>query len=200
MRVGRRVKERAGAELYMNLPNTLSVVRVAAVPLVIVLLLFPGPSASTAASIIFILVCLTDLLDGYLARKKGLVTSLGKFLDPLADKLLIVTAFIMLIPTGRVPAWVVALIVARETAVTGLRAVAASTGVIIAAAPPGKYKTVLQIISLAFLIIHYPHFGINFHTIGIIFLVPAFLLTMWSGADYYIKFFRSPEFRAGKKG
>lgn len=185
-------RERRKAGIW-NLPNTLSIVRIAAVPVVIVLLISPGRRLSVIAALFFVLVCITDWLDGYFARSRGDVTSFGKFLDPLADKLLINTSFIMLIPLGRVPAWVVALIVAREIAVTGLRAVATHTGVVIAAGSLGKYKTVIQIVCLVALLLHYSWLGINFHMVGIIFLVPAFILTILSGVDYFVKFFKSHE-------
>lgn len=176
---------------YLNLPNSLSLVRILTAPLLVVLLLNPGERLSVASAIIFALVCVTDWLDGYIARKKGLTTTLGKFLDPLADKLLIVTVFIMLIPLGRIPAWVVALIIGREIAVTGLRAVASNMGVVIAASRLGKFKTLSQIICLVPLILHYTFYGLNFHLIGLLLLVVAFVLTVWSGIDYFMKFLAS---------
>lgn len=176
---------------YLNLPNSLSLIRILTAPLLVVLLLNPGERLSVASAIIFALVCVTDWLDGYIARKKGLTTTLGKFLDPLADKLLIVTVFIMLIPLGRVPAWVVALIIGREIAVTGLRAVASNMGVVIAASRLGKFKTLSQIICLVPLILHYTFYGLNFHLIGLLLLVVAFVLTVWSGIDYFMKFLAS---------
>jgi len=175
----------------LNLPNMLSLARVAAVPVIIILLIYPGRVLSLIAAIFFLLICITDWLDGYVARKKGLVTSLGKFLDPLADKLLIMSCFIMLIPAGRVPAWVVALIVSREISVTGLRAVASDMGVVISAGYLGKVKTVFQIISVASLVANYKFYGLDFHTLGILTLIPAFILTMWSGVEYFYKFFNS---------
>ncbi|MBW7956695.1 MAG: CDP-diacylglycerol--glycerol-3-phosphate 3-phosphatidyltransferase [Deltaproteobacteria bacterium] len=182
-----------GAERHegLNLPNSISLVRIGAAPVLVIMLLSPGRGMSLAAAVFFALVCLTDWLDGYLARKRGIITSLGKFLDPLADKLLITTAFIMLIPLGRVPAWVVALMIGREMAVTGLRAVAADSGVVIAASRLGKWKTMAQIVALVPLIIHYPYFGLDFHLVGSGLLVIAFILTMWSGIDYFMAFFRS---------
>jgi len=188
----RRMRAGSGGEA-LNLPNMLSLARVAAVPVIILLLIYPGRVLSLIAAIFFLLICITDWLDGYVARKRGLVTSLGKFLDPLADKLLILSSFIMLIPSGRVPAWVVALIVAREIAITGLRAVASDMGIVIAAGKLGKIKTVTQIISVAALLAHYTWYGIDFHLIGILALIPAFILTMWSGLDYFVKFFSSNE-------
>lgn len=174
---------------YLNIPNTLSMVRILTAPLLVVLLLNPAERLSVVSAVIFALVSVTDWLDGYIARKMSLSTTLGKFLDPLADKLLIVTVFIMLIPLGRIPAWVVAIIIGREMAVTGLRAVVASTGVVIAASSLGKFKTVSQIICLVPLLLHYTFYGLNFHAIGIWLLVPAFVLTVWSGVDYFVKFF-----------
>ena len=186
-----------GSEAPLNLPNLLSIARVAAVPVMILLLISPGKVLSVVAAVFFLLVCVTDWLDGYLARKQGLVTSLGKFLDPLADKLLIISSFIMLIPLGRVPAWVVTLIVAREIAVTGLRAVASDMGVVIAAGKLGKVKTVFQIICVSSLLAHYNFYGLDFHAIGFFTLIPTFILTMWSGVDYFVKFFSSGEAGGG---
>lgn len=174
----------------LNLPNFLSIVRIGTAPVLVVLLLEPGRTLSVVSAVLFALVCVTDWLDGYLARKRGIITALGQFLDPLADKILITTAFIMLIPLGRAPAWVVALIISREMAVTGLRAIATNSGVVIAASRLGKLKTVSQIVCLVPLIIHYGFFGVDFHLIGTVLLYAAFFLTMWSGLDYFLNFFR----------
>lgn len=174
----------------LNLPNSLSIIRIGTAPVLVVLLLSPGKTLSVVSAIIFTLVCITDWLDGYLARKRGIITSLGKFLDPLADKILITTAFIMLIPLGRVPAWMVALMISREIAVTGLRAIASNAGVLISASRLGKFKTISQIVCLVPLMIHYTFFGLDFHLAGMALLVIAFVLTMWSGVDYFLNFFR----------
>jgi CDP-diacylglycerol--glycerol-3-phosphate 3-phosphatidyltransferase len=181
----------------LNLPNTLSLIRLLTAPVLVVLLFSPGERLSVIAGAVFLLACLTDWLDGYFARKMGIVTSFGKFLDPLADKLLIITVFIMLIPLGRIPAWMVALIVCRAIAVTGLRAVATDMGVVISASPLGKYKTIMQIACLVPLIIHYPFFGIDFQFIGTVLLVIAFILTMVSGADYFRSFFKTNSLKNG---
>lgn len=175
----------------LNLPNSLTLVRIGAAPVLVALLFSPGRTLSVVAALLFTLVCFTDWLDGYIARKRGDVTSLGKFLDPLADKLLITTAFIMLIPLGRVDAWIVALIISREMAVTGLRAIATNAGVVIAASSLGKFKTVFQIVSLVGLIIHYEFYGIDFHAAGTVLLYLAFALTIWSGIDYFVNFFKN---------
>jgi len=185
-----RTRHGASADLF-NLPNTLSLVRIAAAPVLVLLLLSPGRALSVVSALLFVAVCLTDFLDGYLARSRDAVTPLGKLLDPLADKLLITTAFIMLIPIGRVPAWVVALMIGREIAVTGLRGIASSAGVVIEASRLGKSKTVAQIFCLVPLLLHYRFFGVDFHAIGAVLLYLALAITLWSGADYFAGFFRS---------
>ena len=174
---------------FLNTPNLLSLSRIASVPLLILMLLSPGEVLSLIAAIIFLAVCLTDWLDGYLARKRHEVTTLGKFLDPRADKLVIITALVMLIPLERAPAWMVALIIAREVTITGLRTIALEQGKVIAASPAGKSKTVAQIAAIVPLIVHYPFFGINFHAIGTFILWIAFILTLYSGFEYFKKFF-----------
>jgi CDP-diacylglycerol--glycerol-3-phosphate 3-phosphatidyltransferase len=173
---------------YWNLPNKLSTLRIAVTPLVILLLISPGKVLSAVAALLFLIVALTDWLDGYLARKMDAVTDMGKFLDPLADKLLIITTLVMLIPLERVPAWMVAFIIAREIAVTGLRTMAVSSGVVISASILGKAKTVMQIVAVVPLLVHYTYFSINFQSLGTIFLWAAFILTMYSGFDYFYKF------------
>ncbi|HZW37324.1 MAG TPA: CDP-diacylglycerol--glycerol-3-phosphate 3-phosphatidyltransferase, partial [Candidatus Deferrimicrobiaceae bacterium] len=139
---------------------------------------------------LFVAATVTDLFDGYLARRYQMVTSLGKLLDPLADKLLVCGAMIMLIPPERVPAWMVAIVVAREIGVTALRGVATTEGVIIAASPLGKAKTLLLNIGVAALILHYPVplLGVTGHQFGMVFLVGGIVLTAWSGLDYFFRF------------
>ncbi|MBI5894053.1 MAG: CDP-diacylglycerol--glycerol-3-phosphate 3-phosphatidyltransferase [Deltaproteobacteria bacterium] len=173
-----------------NIPNILSLSRIAAAPLLTVILLNPTRYYSTIAAVIFSLAALTDWLDGYLARRMNITTVLGKFLDPLADKALIITSLIMLIPAGRVPAWMVSLIVGREIAVTGLRAVIAKEGIAISASALGKYKTTFQAAAVIALLIHYPFFDIDFQAIGMILVWLALGFTLWSGIDYFVKFLK----------
>lgn len=174
-----------------NIPNILSLSRIAASPLLIYLLIIETTkTVCVVTAVIFLIVCLTDWLDGYLARRLKLVTTLGKFLDPLADKLLIMTALIMLIPLGRAPAWMVAVILAREMAVTGLRAVAIEESVVISASNAGKAKTVSQIVAIVPLLLHYEFYGIDFHLLGSYVLWLALVLTVYSGVEYFYKFFR----------
>ncbi len=174
-----------------NTPNKLSIIRVVVSPLLVLLLLNPGEKLSVFCAVLFTLVSMTDWLDGYLARKHNEVTTLGKFLDPLADKLLVVTALIMLISIGRAPAWMVALIVGREIAITGLRTIARDEGLILQASPIGKSKTVAQILAIIPMLIHYPFYGVDFQRIGMVVLWFALILTLVSGADYVRKFLRA---------
>ncbi|MEJ2672642.1 MAG: CDP-diacylglycerol--glycerol-3-phosphate 3-phosphatidyltransferase [Deltaproteobacteria bacterium] len=171
-------------------PNMLTGVRIAAVPVVMALLFFPGPWTSFLGALCFMLAGATDFLDGFLARRRRLVSRLGKLLDPLADKLLVSAALIMLIPLGRVPAWMAVLIIGRELAVTGLRGLAASEGVILAPDRWGKVKTLLQMASLTALILHYPYVGVDFHELGIALLWLALVATLVSGISYFWGFFR----------
>jgi len=184
----------------LNLPNILTLTRVAAVPVLVVLLLFEGRAVGFWAAIVFSLAAITDWLDGYLARRWDVVTVLGKFLDPLADKLIVMAALIMLIPVGHVPAWAVFVILAREMIVTGLRSIASSEGIVIAASDLGKNKTIFQMVAIIGLLLHYDYywlfgikweiFHVSMHNVGMFFFYIALALTIWSGADYLAKFFR----------
>jgi len=182
-------KEKRRAKLW-NIPNLLSFLRMAAIPFVVFFLFFPGPLASFLAALIFGIASLTDLLDGYIARQQKSETAVGQLLDPMADKLLINSALIMLVGLGRIPAWMVVLIVGREVAVTGLRGIASAQGMVIAASDLGKAKTVLQSIALIGLLLHYEYLGINFHFLGMLLLWVALGVTLWSGIDYFYKFYR----------
>jgi CDP-diacylglycerol--glycerol-3-phosphate 3-phosphatidyltransferase len=187
--IGVAAKEHHRAIIW-NVPNLLSFLRIAAIPFVVGCLFSPGPLASFLAALFFSLASLTDLLDGYIARQQKSETAVGKLLDPLADKLLINSALIMLIALGRIPAWVVVLIVGREVAVTGLRGIASVEGLVIAASRWGKAKTILQSSALIGLMLHYEYLGIDFHFLGMIILWVALMITLWSGFDYFIKFYR----------
>ena len=182
-----KVQQRA---ITRNIPNLLSALRILAIPVVIGFLSWPGPLASFLAALIFGLASLTDLLDGYIARQQKRETAVGKLLDPLADKLLVLSCMIMLIPLDRIPAWMVVLIIGREVAVTGLRGIASAEGMVIAASRWGKAKLILQTFSLIGLMIHYRYLGIDFHLLGMILLWGALIITLWSGIDYFGKFYR----------
>lgn len=188
-------------------PNLLSLFRIALVPVFVYLLRDPGPVAGTLAAMLFVLGSLSDYYDGYLARKYGIVTTLGKFLDPLADKLLVVSVLIMLVamPCGaldvpcvpRVPAWLVVVIVGRELAVTGLRSIASSEGITLGAEELGKYKTIFQIFALSGLLMHYRYFVFDFHLGGMYFLWIAVVLGLWSAVDYHWRVYREVRDRVG---
>lgn len=185
--------------MKMNIPNRITLSRICLIPIFILLLALPIelgsweigtrtlPVVDFMAALIFIFASSTDWIDGYYARKHNLVTNLGKFLDPMADKLLVAAAFILLVEMNLVPAWIVIIIISREFAVTGLRLVAAGSGLVLAAGQMGKLKTVFQLVAIAALLLHdYPfsYVGIPF---GMITLYIALVLTVVSGVDYFIK-------------
>ncbi|HOG16470.1 MAG: CDP-diacylglycerol--glycerol-3-phosphate 3-phosphatidyltransferase [Syntrophaceae bacterium PtaU1.Bin231] len=181
----------AGRRRVLNLPNTITLLRIAIVPVLFFLLTAPGPTGSLVIAALFILAALTDLLDGYLARKYQIVTAMGKLLDPIADKLIVNTAMILMIPIGRIPAWVAAVIIARDFAVDGIRSMAAAEGQVIAASRLGKRKTLCQIFALSALMIHYPLFGADAHVVGTFILYIALFLSVYSGIEYFIGFYRN---------
>jgi len=172
-----------------NLPNTISMLRIAVIPVLFFLLTSPGPAMSLVIAALFIIAGLTDLLDGYIARRFQIITTMGKFLDPIADKLIVNTAMILLIPIGRIPAWIVALMIIRDLVVDGIRSVASSEGLIIQASEHGKRKTLCQIFAVSPLIMHYPFFGADAHVVGIVILYIALALSIISGVDYFLKFY-----------
>jgi len=171
-----------------NLPNKLTAFRMACIPLVVFFLSFPGRLDSFFASIFIGMAFITDFLDGYYARKYGAVTTLGKFMDPLADKILVTITMIMLIPLGRIPILVVVVIIAREMAVTGLRSIAAEKGIVIQAEKLGKFKTIFQAVAIIALSLHYKYLDVDFHVVGMFFLWAALILTIWSGWSYFNHF------------
>lgn len=179
---------RKRSQPIFNLPNTLTLFRIGCVPLLVVLLFFPQKATSLLAAVVFGLASISDLLDGFLARRRQMVTTLGQFLDPLADKLIVSAALIMLIPLGRVPAWMVVVIIGRELAITGLRSVAVTEGKVISASELGKKKMVFQIVAILGLLLHYEYFGVDCHTVGMSFMWLAVIVTLWSGFAYFRSF------------
>ena len=173
-----------------NLPNCLTLTRIFAAPLMVVLLYYEGPLTCFGAALLFVLASVTDLLDGHIARRDNLVTSFGQFLDPLADKVLICSVLIMLTYLNWISAWITILIVCRELLVTGLRAMAADEGIVIAADKFGKWKTTLQSIAIVPLTLHYPVMGINVQALGKLLLYIALALTVVSGINYVYSYYR----------
>jgi len=173
----------------VNLSNSLTVLRIVAIPFILILMQEDTPPSGLWATGVFIAAFITDWLDGFIARKKNQVTRFGKILDPLADKLLIGSALIMLISLDRVPSWMVILIISREIAVTWLRASLAGKGFILAADRWGKNKTFFQALALIPLIIYYPYFGVDLLRVGLGFLWIALALTVWSGLLYFFRYY-----------
>jgi len=178
----------------LTTPNLLTLARIATAPIIALLLLYSDPVASLLAAGVFLLATLSDFLDGYIARSYGLASTIGKFLDPLADKIVVMTALIMLCGMSRmprVPAWIVVILIVREMLVTGLRAIAAAEGMVVAAEELGKYKMVLQSIAIQGLLIHYTWFYIDFFAAGMFVLIIATVVSVWSGIEYYVKVLRA---------
>ena len=176
----------------MNLPNKLTLLRVCMIPFFVVLARMSPFWAQCAAVGVYALACLTDALDGHLARSRNLVTNFGKFMDPIADKLLVMSALIVLTAQGRMPDWVCIVMLAREFLVSGFRLVAVENGVVIAAGPLGKVKTVLQMLSTIALLLLVPAEGAPIlGQGGVVFanvlMVLALVLTVISGADYILR-------------
>ncbi|HJB24254.1 MAG TPA: CDP-diacylglycerol--glycerol-3-phosphate 3-phosphatidyltransferase [Candidatus Jeotgalibaca pullicola] len=183
----------------MNLPNKLTVIRIFMIPIFLLLMTIPFewgtvellgssiPTVQLIGTIIFSVASFTDWLDGYIARRDGLVTNFGKFADPLADKMLVAAAFIVLVEKGLAPAWVVSIILCRELAVTGLRLLLVKDGEVMAAAWPGKIKTVTQMFAIILLFLDdFPVAGIGI-PLGTILLYICLFFTVYSGTDYFIK-------------
>ena len=183
----------------MNIPNQITISRILLIPLFLIIMLVPFnwgdltllgatmPITHFVGALIFIFAASTDWVDGYYARKFNLVTNLGKFLDPLADKLLVSAALIVLVELNYAPSWVVIIIISREFAVTGLRLILAGTGEVVAANMLGKIKTWTQIVAISALLLHniiFELFNIPFANIT---LYVALFFTIWSGWDYFAK-------------
>lgn len=174
----------------LSLPNKITLMRIFLVPLLVGFLVNPSPASSLMAALIFSAASFTDWLDGHLARSKGQITNLGKLLDPVADKILIMAALVPLVEQGRISAWIAVILLGREFAVMGLRAVAVAQGTIIAASPLGKYKMGLEIAALLLLILNYNELTV---ILGTLTLYSAAFASIISGADYFLKFYREEE-------
>lgn len=181
-----------------TLPNKLTAFRIACIPIVVFFLIYSESGCgflslsnkwcSFFSSLFIGMAFITDILDGYYARKYQAITTLGKFLDPLADKVLVTITMIMLIPLGRIPILIVVIIIAREMAVTGLRSIAAEQGIVIQAEQLGKLKTIFQAVAILGLSLHYEYLNVDFHIVGMMFLWAALILTIWSGWAYFNHF------------
>ena len=185
-------------EEFWNLPNFLTLLRIFMIPAVMFFIWGGEPEDCVIAAWIYSAATLTDFFDGYLARKQGLVTVMGKFLDPLADKLIVMAMLVMLVALHRVSGSLVVLVLAREITVTGLRAVASIEGLVIDAGQDGKLKTALQMLGVLCLLVHYRYdvlfYGVysmpvDFHVVGTWVLWGSVLFSLTSAAEYFRKFF-----------
>jgi CDP-diacylglycerol--glycerol-3-phosphate 3-phosphatidyltransferase len=188
-----------------SIPNLVTVVRIAAIPGFLVLAYYESRLNSFLAALLYAAVAATDFLDGWLARRLDMVTVIGKFLDPLADKLIAMSALVMLVHLGRIGAWVVILVLAREFAVTGLRTIAMSEGIVIAAGQEGKYKTAIQLAGIVFLLLHYRYpvdfwffqVDIDANRAGTALVYLSLFFSIWSAWKYFAGFveavYRRPE-------
>lgn len=189
--------QRLRSEL-LYVPNLLTYARVAAIPAVVVMMFRADPKSSYIACVLYVIASTTDYFDGWLARRMGQTSLVGKFLDPLADKLFVMAALVMLVHLGRLPAWVVVLLLAREMAITGLRAIASSEGMNIGAGFSGKMKTAFQMVALCFLLLHY-EYEISFifftgvldtHAVGVAIVYISLFFSLYSGGEYFLSFVR----------
>lgn len=193
-------KKRTLREDAVNLPNILTFGRILIIPVVLWLIDQGTPRDCVYAALVYSAAAITDLLDGMIARRMGIVSVLGKFMDPLADKLLVMATLVWLVPMGRIPEWTVVLLLAREISITGLRSIASSEGIVIAAGGGGKSKTALQMVGILFLILGYPYdfdfFGVGFGVVdlvlvgrALVYLSLAFSIT--SAVEYLGLFARA---------
>jgi CDP-diacylglycerol--glycerol-3-phosphate 3-phosphatidyltransferase len=182
-----------------NLPNAITMARMAMIPVILWFTYYESRRASFIAAMLFAFTGATDFLDGWVARRRGLVTVIGKFLDPLADKLVVMAALVMLVHLGRVAAWVVIVVMGREFIVSGLRTIAMSEGIVIAAGQEGKTKTILQIVSITFLLLHYAYpidFGFlqvayDANKVGTVLIYLSMVFSVWSAWAYFSDFLKA---------
>ncbi len=185
------MSERAASGGFWNLPNSLTVLRMALIPLVVWLLSDePVYWEHMAAFVLFVGAMITDIIDGYLARKWNLVTPAGAYLDPLADKLMVTAVLVMLVPLGWLPAWLVVVLLCREIAITGLRGIASQEGLVISASALGKVKTAYQSTALGCLLFHVELWGIDPQPAGVVLMYIATFFSLASATEYLVQFFR----------
>lgn len=180
----------------MNLPIGLTITRIVAAPLIILFLISSSRVHALIAAAIFVAASFTDWLDGVVARRRNQVTTLGTLLDPVADKLLVAAALVSLLTIDKIAAWIVVVIIGRELAVTGLRAVAAGVGVIVPASRLAKWKTASQYMAITMLILEKGLSSQSFHMAATVVLWGALVLTVVSAVDYFYRFFRKADYRA----
>jgi CDP-diacylglycerol--glycerol-3-phosphate 3-phosphatidyltransferase len=184
-------------EELLNAPNLVTIARIALIPVFLSLLAYENRRNSFLAAAVFAVAAISDWVDGWLARVSGKITTLGKFLDPLADKLIVLSALTMLLRLGRVPVWVVVIILAREFLISGLRTIAVSEGLVIAASQGGKWKTSLQLTAIICLMLHYHYpidwlfgtFQTDFHAVGLVLIYLSLIPGVASAVEYVRAFY-----------
>ncbi|MCA9713074.1 MAG: CDP-diacylglycerol--glycerol-3-phosphate 3-phosphatidyltransferase [Myxococcales bacterium] len=179
----------------MNLPNMITIGRLFMIPPVLLLIDRSDPFKCLIAMLVFMIASALDIADGWLARRQGLVTVFGKFMDPLADKIMVMALLVYLVADGRVPAWIVVLLLAREFYISGIRLIAVSENVVIAAGPGGKAKTALQLVGICFILVHYqyrmPWVGettMDFGVVGFVLLLLSIIMSYYSAVEYTVLF------------
>ena len=183
----------------LNLPNAITLTRIAAIPVFLWFTYYESRVDSFIAAVLYAVTGATDFLDGWVARRRNLVTVIGKFLDPLADKLIVMAALVMLVHLGRVAAWVCIVVLAREFIVTGLRTIAMSEGIVIAAGQEGKHKTAFQVAGITFLLLHYTYpidavlfsFYLDANRVGTWLVYVSIFFSVWSAVSYFVGFIRA---------
>ncbi|MCB9752531.1 MAG: CDP-diacylglycerol--glycerol-3-phosphate 3-phosphatidyltransferase [Myxococcales bacterium] len=179
----------------LNLPNMITIGRLFMIPPVLLLIDRSDPFKCLIAMLVFMIASALDIADGWLARRQGLVTVFGKFMDPLADKIMVMALLVYLVADGRVPAWIVVLLLAREFYISGIRLIAVSENVVIAAGPGGKAKTALQLVGICFILVHYqyrmPWVGettMDFGVVGFVLLLLSIIMSYYSAVEYTVLF------------
>lgn len=184
---------------FNTLANKLTAVRIAMVPLVVFCLFEDSPWGGFVAAVFFGIAGITDYFDGYYARTRQAVTILGKLLDPLADKFLVISSLIMLQHLDRIHPVIVIILVCRELAITGLRAIASAEGIVIAARDSAKWKTATQMAAIPMLMLHETYFFVPMHLLGTILLWASLVISLWSAKDYIVEFFRTLQTQARER-
>ena len=193
---------------FWNLPNMLTMGRILLIPVFVSFTYDADPFYSLMAALVFAVASITDVVDGYLARKWNLITVVGKFMDPLADKLIVMAALVMMVRLGRIAAWVVIVLLARELIVSGLRTIAASEGMVIAAGQEGKWKTSLQLVGVISLCVHYVHpldlgyrvVPVDYNKVGKVLVYLSGAFSVWSAVVYFRAFLAMLARRGGGEG
>jgi CDP-diacylglycerol--glycerol-3-phosphate 3-phosphatidyltransferase len=198
----RRQRRKAFWDDALNIPNALTMGRIVLIPAVLWFVGAGTPRGAMYAAYCWSVLSVTDFLDGFLARKMGVESLLGKFLDPLADKLLVMSLLIYLVPMGRIPAWVVVVLIGREIAVTGLRSIASNESIVIGAGSGGKWKTALQMVGILCLILHFPHrvmpfwpHPVNLNVVGQWLVLLSLVFSLTSAIEYFGLFVTAIEAR-----